>query len=220
VNPVCADLQAALRGDDPELTEAFARHAEGCPDCRLELALWKEISAAAPSLRKSWASPELEGRIRADLRAEARAKRRIAPVLWLPLAAAAALVLALGARSWLNPGLRPERREAATAPIVDEAQQRLLTEQALSEVEHAEDAYARSIDALSKLAEPRLRDADSSVLANYREKLLLLDAAIADCRAQAERNRFNAHLRLELLSIYQEKQRTLESLLKEDIHAL
>jgi hypothetical protein len=57
---------------------------------------------------------------------------------------------------------------------------------------------------------------DSSLLARYREKLRLLDAAIATCRAELDRNRFNAHLRRELLSMYQEKQRTLEQLMEQE----
>lgn len=214
----CGDLEAALRGDDPTLAEAFARHSEGCPACREEIALSNAIAAAAPSLKKEWPSPGLEGRIRTRLRAQV-ASNRLAPAAWLSLAAAACLVVALLGRPFL---ISPSPNAGAGIDVagIDETRQRLLTEKALGEVEKAEQAYARSIDTLSKLAEPRLQDTRSALLANYREKLLLLDAAIADCRAQAERNRFNAHLRLELLSIYQEKQRTLESLLKEDMHAL
>ena len=79
MTPTCANLEAVLRGGDNEATEAFARHVEGCAACRDELALSREISYAAPSLRKSWESPDLEGRIRAGLLAEARARRRVAP---------------------------------------------------------------------------------------------------------------------------------------------
>ena len=104
-------------------------------------------------------------------------------------------------------------------PLSGSAVERLLSDQALAEVERAEAAYVAAVDALAKAAEPRLAEPVSPLLANYREKLLLLDSAIADCRAEADRNRFNAHLRLELLSIYREKQRTLESLLREDPHA-
>jgi hypothetical protein len=43
---------------------------------------------------------------------------------------------------------------------------------------------------------------------------MLIDAAIVECRANIERNRFNAHLRRELISIYQEKQRTLEDVMR------
>jgi hypothetical protein len=59
----------------------------------------------------------------------------------------------------------------------------------------------------------------SLLLANLRERLVVIDAAIADCRAEIERNRFNTHLRRQLLSIYQEKRRTLEQILDEEQHA-
>ncbi|HEY6547379.1 MAG TPA: hypothetical protein VI589_05720 [Vicinamibacteria bacterium] len=210
----CADLEAALRAEDPELVAAFGRHAATCAACRGEWELWRGIEAAAPSLRKEWPSPGLEQRIRAGLREELRSARtkHFRPALWLPLAAAACLVLALAARLLLPP------EGAARTKVAEVAEKSLLTEQALAEVEKAEAAYVAAIEALAKVAEGRLAEPVSPVFANYREKLLLLDSAIAECRAQADGNRFNAHLRLELLSIYQEKQRTLESLLREDPH--
>jgi anti-sigma factor RsiW len=220
VTATCTDLEAALRGDDPELAAAFARHAEGCPACGEELALWNEISAAAPSLRKEWPSPGLEARIRERLALERRARPRIAPAAWLSLAAAACLLVALLARPFLHPPSTPSGAAAIPTPAIDETAERLLTERALAEVEKAEGAYVQSIDALAKVAEKHLEEARSPILVNYREKLLVLDSAIDDCRVQIERNRFNAHLRLELLSIYREKQRTLQALLKEDPDAL
>jgi len=51
---------------------------------------------------------------------------------------------------------------------------------------------------------------DSPLLVNLRERLEVIDAAIAEYRAEIARNRFNAHLRQQLLWIYQEKRRTLE----------
>jgi hypothetical protein len=226
VKATCIDLEAALRGDDPSLAEAWRRHAEGCPGCARELALWEDLSAAAPSLRKEWPSPALPERIRARLMKEEQTRRpwRLASWRrgWLPLAAAACVLLALLVRLFPpSPAPSPSAAAEGTIPIIIiEARQRLLTEQALAEVEQAEATYARSIDALSRVAEPHFQHAHSALLDNYREKLLVLDQAIATCRAQVERNRFNAHLRLELLSVYQEKQRTLLSLLKEDPHAL
>jgi hypothetical protein len=53
------------------------------------------------------------------------------------------------------------------------------------------------------------------LLVSYREKLQLLDSAIGDLRGQLEENRFNTHLRQELLAMYQEKKRTLEGVVKE-----
>ena len=74
----------------------------------------------------------------------------------------------------------------------------------------------QSIEKLAVLAQPKLSKANTPLLANYREKLLVLDAAIADCRRQTEGNKYNAHLRRELTAMYQEKQRTLEEVLRED----
>jgi hypothetical protein len=51
-------------------------------------------------------------------------------------------------------------------------------------------------------------------MASYREKLLVLDSAIADLRVQAGENPSNAHLRYQLLAMYQEKQQTLRDVLE------
>ena len=68
---------------------------------------------------------------------------------------------------------------------------------------------------ITKLVDPKLQEATSPLLITYREKLMIIDSAIAELRASIERNRFNAHLRQELLSIYQEKQRTLQEVMRE-----
>ena len=86
----------------------------------------------------------------------------------------------------------------------------------LDAVESSEAEYVASIEKLAAVARPLLDDPRSPLVASYREKLQLLDAAIVECRGAIERNRFNAHLRRELLSIYQEKQRTLSALLEEE----
>ena len=106
--------------------------------------------------------------------------------------------------------------QTAPAAVLDDSKRRLLTEQALQQVESSEADYVASIDKLAAVAQPLLENPRSPLLASYREKLQLLDAAIVECRAAIERNRFNAHLRRELLSIYQEKQRTLSALLEEE----
>jgi hypothetical protein len=174
-----------------------------------------DIGRAARGLRREWDSPLLWPRIEGALAAEvARAEHRRAPArlhTWLTLAAAAA-VLVLGVTVLLR--LRPP------VPVAPEAGRRLLTERALQDVERAENDYIRSIDALSRVAEPRVEDAESPLMMSYREKLALLDSAIAECRARIDRNRFNARLRQELLSLYQDKQRTLQQVMKEDTDAL
>lgn len=176
----------------------------------------EEISRAAREMRREWDSPQLWPRIQATLAAEtARAERRRAPSrvsAWLTLAAAAA-VLVFGVAVVL-------RMRAPQAGAPEEAERRLLTDKALHEVERTEGDYVRSIDALSRVAETKVEEAGSPLMMSYREKLLLLDSAIAECRARIDRNRFNARLRRELLSLYQEKQHTLQQVMKEDPDAL
>jgi hypothetical protein len=49
---------------------------------------------------------------------------------------------------------------------------------------------------------------------SYREKLMVLDSAIGELRAQAGENPSNAHLRYQLLAMYREKQDTLREILE------
>jgi hypothetical protein len=203
----CGRLDDVLReGDALELAAARA-HAQTCPGCRESLEGWDAISAAAPSLRQSWDSPELWPKIRKALAAEdARSLSRARLARFVPLTAIAATLLAAVAVWSLmhRPRLTPESPDA---------EQRLLTERALHAVEESEAQYVASIDRLAKAAEPLASRTETPLRAAYVEKLQVLDAAIADCRAQIERNRFNAQLRRELLSIYREKQRTLEEMM-------
>jgi hypothetical protein len=207
----CRDLDRALRDPEPSALEAARAHATACPTCGESLALWDEISAAAPQLRKEWPSPDLWPRIRQSLdRQPAPAAHLRWPLLARRpafLAAAAALILALA--GWL--ALRGGRPAADPT-----AGGRFLTERALRDVERSEADYVASINRLAALAEPRARAPETPLLASYREKLRLLDAAIAECRAEVERNRFNVHLRRELLAMYQEKETTLQRLMEGD----
>jgi hypothetical protein len=88
-----------------------------------------------------------------------------------------------------------------------------LKSAALKDVETAQAAYVQAIDKLAAEAKPGLENSSTPLLANYREKLLVLDSAIADLREQAAMNPSNAQLRYQLLAMYQEKQRTLEEVL-------
>ena len=125
----------------------------------------EEISRVAPGLHEEWESPFLWPRIQANLAAEAGAPRRVAWWRW----AVAACASGRGHRHGVHPwgAGKPGDRE-------------LLTESALGEVQQAESAYARSIERLSSLATQNLDRSSSPLAAAYREKLTLLDAAIAE----------------------------------------
>jgi len=210
----CNRFEEATRREDPGAWRAFLAHASGCADCREELAAWEATSHAAPSLKKSWDSPNLWPRIEAAITAQPsdtpvssfREHRRLT---WVPLAAAAALfVIAAVGLQVLGP--------TVTTPLTTRSMKDpLLEESALSEVEKSERAYVDSIGRLSRLAEPRLSQSDSPLFVSYREKITLIDSAIGDLRAQVEQNRYNTHLRRELLAVYREKQHTLEQVVRE-----
>jgi len=198
----CDDLERALRS--PELMPDARAHAERCEQCREQLYLWSEISRLGPGLHAEWDSPALWPRIRADIAhnnalAAAAPSRKPIPIWRWTLAAAAVVTLAA---SLLVPwrGGQPSRE--------------FLTDDALREVQRAETAYARSIERLSAVAGDRLQQSPTPLAAAYREKLAVLDSAIADVKANADGNRYNIYLQNQLASLYREKQKTLEDWLE------
>ena len=195
----CGDLERALR--TPELMPDMRAHAGQCAACREQLYLWDEISRLAPGLHEEWESPFLWPRIQANLAAEPTHRRT--PWWRWALAAAALLALAALLQPWWNG--KPANRE-------------LLTESALQEVQQAEKAYARSIEKLSAVAAPKLERSSSPAAAAYREKLILLDSGIAELKATVESNRYNTYLRMELASLYRQKQQTLQEWLQNANH--
>jgi hypothetical protein len=208
----CGDLERALEvsGLMPEARE----HLKHCPECRREYRLWNEISSAAKELHEEWDSPELWSNIRKTLAAEPKPK---SPPVWFKQwktwGLAAAILIGVTALLW-----RPW--ETSPAPQTESAQlaqvsgdKDFLTEQALREVEKTEAAYRQSIDKLSRLAEPKLQNPVTAVAVNYKEKLLMLDSAISETRANLDHNRLNVRLQNDLAELYREKQQTLKELL-------
>lgn len=196
----CGDLERALRV--PELMPDARAHAETCAACRHQLYLWTEISRLAPQLHEEWESEALWPSIRARLAAEPPRKPKARPWRWT-LAVAATIVLAVVLSS---------PRHTATAS------RELLTDTALQQVQQAEAAYARSIASLAAVAGPELERSSSPLAAAYREKLTLLDSAIAELRTTAAQNPYNAYLRSELASLYSEKKKTLQEWMNDAKH--
>jgi hypothetical protein len=179
------------------------------------------LSRAARALHEEWDSPHLWPRISAALRREgatsaAPRRRWYAPASpsWR-LAMAASALLTIGTTTWVVwRGVAPQPQPKTTA-AVDE---RLLTDEAVAAIEKSEAQYVRAIEELTRLTRPKLEMPDSPLIVNLRERLMTIDAAIDEYRKEIDRNRFNAHLRQQLLWIYQEKRRTLEQV-QESTHA-
>ena len=216
----CRLLDVALESSEPKAIAQARPHAGSCARCRERLRAFDEISEAASGLKKSWDSPELWPKIRESLAREAfaptassRPVPRDAPAwpAWLPIAAIAALFIVsfVGLQVF-----RPSLGDRQIFGVRSLPKDPLLTDAALKGVEESETQYIRSIEKLSKIAQPRLEAAATPLLVSYREKLQLLDGAIAELNGQIEQNRYNTHLRRQLLGIYAEKQQTLRDVMK------
>lgn len=200
----CNQIDDLLLDGSPLAMETAARHAAECDACAETLAAWNELSGTARSMRTTWQNDMLWPRIERALRA---GKKRT-PSRWLrQAAAAAAILIALGAPLFY--ALRVQTRDAAFDRTI-------IRVSALEEVERAERDHIRAIENLEKVADARLEDARTPLMISYKEKLMLLDDAIAECEANIDNNRQNAHLRKQLLAMYTEKQQTLVDVLRED----
>lgn len=217
MNVNCTDRERIFEDGNARDWAALEAHALSCAECAEEARAWKALSVAAQELRDYSPSPALWPRIeRALVEQEARKQRSNPPKSWLlflrgfsmgwqtALAGAAVLVLTISG-TWMY-----VRR---SGPESDKSGP-LLKSKALREVESAESAYEKAIDKLAAEAGPELETPATPLLADYREKLQVLDSAIDDLRAQAGWNPSNAQLRYQLLAMYQEKQRTLEEVLE------
>jgi hypothetical protein len=220
-NASCDDRDRIFRDGSPAEWNALEVHAATCPTCAEEVRAWKALSLAADELRDHSDSPSLWPRIHRSLVEEAarinEQKSRwswesirdsFSPSWQTATAAAIVLVLVVSA-GWFR---MRTTRDANRLPQSQSGD--LLKSNALAEVERTESAYTHAIDKLAVDAKPQLDKPESPLLANYREKLQVLDSAIDDLRAQTGQNPSNAHLRYQLLAMYQEKQRTLEEVLE------
>jgi hypothetical protein len=216
MNITCKDRDRIFEDGAAAEWAELEGHAATCASCKEELRSWKSLSLAAAELRDYTESPALWPRIHQALAEQAASihdgrnrssLRWLFPNLslsWQTAAAAAFVAVLMISAGWL---LRPNK------PAIQQGS--LLKSKALTEVEHAESAYVQAIDKLAADAKPQIDNPATPLMGNYREKLLVLDSAIDDLRAQTGQNPSNAHLRYELLAMYQEKQRTLEEILEE-----
>jgi hypothetical protein len=213
----CNDRERIFLDGTPEEWTALETHAANCTVCGEELRAWKNLSAAATELHEEWDSPSLWPRIEQALSQQSAASRdswwqrlfrawNLGSLQWQAAAAALLLIAFTSFAIWVI--AKPKTR------VIKDDQAALLKDTAVKEVENAEAAYERAIDRLDAQARPQLLNSSAPLMANYREKLLVLDSAIADLKSQAGVNPANGHLRRQLLAMYQLKQDTLEQVLE------
>lgn len=204
MNIDCSHLDDLLFDATPLSMRTAEEHAAKCASCAEKLEAWNDISATAKSMQTTWQNDLLWPRIERSLREE---KRR-SPLRGLSrIAAVALLTIGLGSTLWFT--MREQVREAKFS-------EKIIRNSAIDEVDEAEQVHVRAIAKLQKLADAKLESSDAPLMVSYKEKLMLLDEAIAECQVNIDRNRQNAHLRGQLLAMYSEKQQTLKDVLRED----
>jgi hypothetical protein len=217
MNETCKDRERIFEDGTPGEWAALEAHSANCPVCAEELRAWKSLSVAAQEMRDYTESPAFWPRIERALAEEAvrrtqHARRRSwlsflpsIPLGWQTAVTGAFVLALMISAGWIYLH-RPNR--------IVENDKSLLQSAALQNVERAEAVYVQAIDKLAEETRPQLENPSTPLLANYHEKLVVLDSAIADLRAQAGLNPSNAQLRHQLLAMYQEKQHTLEEVLE------
>jgi preprotein translocase subunit SecA len=198
----CSDLDNLLFEGDADALAAAHAHTRTCQACRETLDSWTDLSATATTMQTTWTSDLLWPRIERRLRQERRRGRSA----FLQVAAALLVVAGIALIA-----VRVQRRS--------EFDEHILRAAAVEEVDRAERAHIAAIDQLEQVTDAKLENASSPLMVSYKEKLMLLDDAIAECQTNINRNRHNAQLRKQLLAMYSEKQRTLHDVLREDTHA-
>jgi len=210
----CQDRERIFLDGSAEEWAALEQHATTCAECVEEVRAWRALSVAAEELRDHQENPALWQRIQRSLEEQgtreasfwARVKswKPLSPGWQTALAGALALLVAIvGGYALLN---RPSADPAAA--------NKLLKNAALAEVERTEREYMKAIDRLATDARPQLDSPATPLAASYQEKLVVLDSAIQELKKEAEQNPSNAHLRYQLLAMYQEKQQTLQDVLE------
>ncbi len=213
----CNDRERIFLDGTPEEWTALETHAANCAVCGEELRAWKNLSVAATELHEEWDSPSLWPRIEQALSQQSAASKdswrqrlfrtwNLGSLEWQAAAATLLLIAFTSFAIWAI--VKPKTR------VIKDDQAALLKDTTVREVENAEAAYERAIDKLDAQTRPQLLNSSAPLMANYREKLLVLDGAIADLKSQAGVNPANGHLRRQLLAMYQQKQDTLEQVLE------
>jgi hypothetical protein len=215
MNISCNDRERIFLDGTPEEWTALEAHAAACATCGEEILAWKNLTVAASDLHQEWDSSALWPRIEDALKQQSPsndswldlifASWNLRRLQWQVAAAALFLIALTGSAIWLVTHQRTSKIPQNEA---------LLKDSTVREVERTEAAYERAIDKLDAQARPQLKNSSAPLMANYREKLLVLDSAIADLKSQAGINPANGHLCRQLLAMYQEKQDTLEEILE------
>lgn len=168
----CAELvgDAVDATLSPEQEAQLQEHCRGCEACRELLNDLMNIRAVAATLERRLPPPQLWNAIATNT---TKANRRQS--IWVPMAAAAALVIMVGAATWFDIG--PLGRWTGSGDSTAE-----LAENAASELQQAEQHYVNAITALEQLTANKQNTLDPLVADEIAQSLAMINRAIVDSR--------------------------------------
>lgn len=183
-------------GPDDPIDETLGAHLRTCPACRALVDDLRRVRDAAAALDRPAPPPDLWPRIAHCLSSDEEFGARVAgrtsqrrPVTWVWLAAAAALVLAVGASLWtvgrsFVAGTTPSGPEThtGTSAAPGNATPGAIVESIEQELQLAAGHYEKAIAGLEQVANASDAPLDPAVMATLRQNLATIDAAIDESR--------------------------------------
>ena len=150
-------------------------HLAACGPCRALAADLQRVRELGSRLERMTPPPALWERISGEIGREPRKRPVFRRVVWMPLAAAAVLALAIGYTSW---------RQEPSAPAAVQPDQSAvdLANSVEEELRLAAQHYENAIAGLERLARDRQQLLDPQVAATLHRNLQVIDTAISESR--------------------------------------
>ena len=179
----------------------FKKHMESCEKCRMAFETDSRILEQSKNLNENIKIPDLWPSIEKNIRSRKTVILRFKQSTKFILSAAASLLLIT--TIWVLSQYDKE-------PIPE----KILSQKALEKVVQAEEKYLEAINELEDLAFNQLHHTKEPLAQLYRNKLILIDRQIENCKNALQNNPANSHIRKYLMAALKDKQRTLEEILE------
>jgi anti-sigma factor RsiW len=177
-------------------------HLAACEACRALAADLQRVRELGGRLERMTPPPALWERISGEIGREPRKKPVLRRVVWMPLAAAAVLALAIGFTAWRQqpsaPAARPDQTAVDLANSVEE------------ELRLAAQHYENAIAGLERLARDRQQLLDPQVAATLHRNLQVIDTAISESRTALQEQPTNDSAQQSLFDAFRTKIALLE----------
>jgi len=183
--------------------ETFMTHMNSCVECQKAYQTDARIMKESMELNENLSIPDFWSTIEKDLQRENPKVIKFNTTTKLILAAAATFLIIT--TIWMFNSF-PKNTPTT----------RILSQRALEKVKVAEENYQEAIKDLELLAYHQLETTPGPLAQLYRNKLSLIERQIDNCKNALKTNPANSHIRAYLMAALQDKQKTLEEIIKYD----